>query len=87
MWRMQEAKSLQGSVQISAEAAENWRLLRGHRVIHEVRQNYEPQTMKQDRSFDSVKIKYLNFDSIKCVILVPVKEGDALHTKLIMEPM
>ena len=43
---------------------------RGQKSAHEVRQEDKPQPMKQDqqeRSFDSVRVKYMNFYSVKCV--------------------
>ena len=47
-------------------------------MIHEVRQNDEPQLMKQDqqdRSFDSEKIKCLNFDNVNSVICTKLESS------------
>ena len=75
MQGMLEDQPLRGSVQIGIEIAE-WRPPRFGRSIDEVSQDDEPQPIKQgeqDRSFDSVKIKYLNFDNVKSVILTKLR--------------
>ena len=53
-----------------------WIPLRGDRLIHNVSKDDKSQPMKGDqqhRSFDSVKIKYLNYDNIKYVILTKLE--------------
>ena len=51
------------------------RSLRDDKVFSEVRQDEEPQLMIQDRSFDSIKLKYLNFDSIKYVMFTKLESS------------
>ena len=57
--------------------------MRRERIIHDVMQDDKPQPMKQDKQdkcFDSVKIKYLMFDHAKSVIF-PKLESNT-YTKL-----
>ena len=49
--------------------------LRGDRVINELMQGDELQLMKQDISFDFVKIKCLKFDSIQSVIFTKLESS------------
>ena len=54
----------------------DWRPLRGSRLIHRVRQEDKPQPMKQDyRSFDSLKIKYMNFDNVQSVMFTKLESS------------
>ena len=51
---------------------------RSSRSIHNVRQDHEPPSMKrdhQDKSFDLVKIKYLNLDNLKSVIFTKLESS------------
>ena len=76
---MQEDQPLQGGVWFSAEASDDWRPSRSGMPIHDVRQDDESQLMKQnqqDKSFGSVKIKYLNFSNIKSVISTKLESNN-----------
>ena len=49
-----------------------------NRSIHDVRQDEEPKPVEQDqgnRSFDSVKIKYLKFDNVKSIIFTKLESS------------
>ena len=53
-----------------------WRLLSDDRTIHEVRHDDESQPVKyaqQDRSFDSGKIQFINYDSVKFVMFTKLE--------------
>ena len=65
----------------------DWRPPESDRSIHDIKQDDEPQLMKQDqqeRSFDSVEIRYLNFDNIKSVIFTKLESSTSQRRTCLM---
>ena len=62
---------------------QDWRPQRSGKSIHDIKQDNEPWPVEQDqhdRSFDSVKIKHLNFDKVKSIIFTKL-ESDTLSKR------
>ena len=75
-------------MQIKAEAVARPEV-KGGILVHEVQQDEKPSPLEQeqnDRCFDPINIKYLNFDNVKSVIFTKLElstsqERCAYHTK------
>ena len=64
MWQLQQGQPVPGGVQIDAEAVTSQRVPKSGRSVHEVQWHEEPcplECKQNDRSFDSVNIKYLSY--------------------------